>query len=183
MHLFITTLLAVAVVVAAIVDLKCQKIPNALTFSFAGITILFYTVAAGKQGLITSLAGCATGLGIYLIPYLIGWMGAGDTKLLGAIGSAVGVKGVVSVFILTSLAGGLYVAILYICNSIFLKTMVLGRYPGFGNVTCWIEQRGFLSLQKIQNAKICYGIFIAIGTLFHILFEVKGTDVLSIFFN
>ncbi len=59
---------------------------------------------------------------------LMGGMGAGDVKLMGALGAIFGAKGIIITSILVILAGGVYGLILYALNpeihgSLFKTTM------------------------------------------------------------
>jgi len=54
-----------------------------------------------------AIAGLALGLVLMLPGHLVGATGAGDVKLLGAIGTLLGPAGVLSAFLYTALAGGL----------------------------------------------------------------------------
>ncbi len=57
----------------------------------------------GWDGLAFGLKGLAVGFGLLFIPYLFGAMGAGDVKLLAAIGSFIGAAEVARVLLLTVL--------------------------------------------------------------------------------
>jgi len=80
----------ITLVVAAVIDGLKLKVPNWITFPMI-ISGWIYCVAfspdAGWQGLIYSLAGTIVGLALLLPAYAIGGMGAGDVKLLAAIGA------------------------------------------------------------------------------------------------
>ena len=70
--------------------------------------LILYSFAAGIDGFFFSLKGIAVGIGVLLIPYLLGGMGAGDAKLMGAVGGFLGAKGVFGAFLLTAAIGGIY---------------------------------------------------------------------------
>ena len=63
-------------------DLRDRKIYNAVLMPFLCTAFILNTVISGLPGLEQSILGAALGLGILLIPYLLGGMGAGDVKLL-----------------------------------------------------------------------------------------------------
>ena len=183
MHPYITILVASAVIMAAIIDVKSQKIPNVLTFSLAGLSLFYHAMLPDGLGLMGSFLGCATGLGLFLIPYLMGWMGAGDTKLLAAIGAAVGLRGVISVSILTSLAGGLYVILLLFYSCLRSKENIVGLHAAFYNSNVLPQIKYVVLSQSKLKPKICYGVVMAAGTLCYLFFKNNGTDVLKILFN
>ncbi len=55
-----------------------------------------------------STGGLFLGVAFLLPVYLIGGMGAGDVKLMGAVGSILGPQGVFIAFLYSAIAGGLY---------------------------------------------------------------------------
>jgi prepilin peptidase CpaA len=89
-------------------DLRWSRIPNWLTFSAMGIGIVVHTWIGGLQGTLSSLVGLGLGMGLLLIPYACKAIGAGDVKLMAAIGSMLGPSGALSVVALSALAGGVY---------------------------------------------------------------------------
>ena len=97
---------AVGVLAAAAVDLRTRRIPNELTAAIAGIGIGL--AATGVSGLTVwaSLLGFVIGFALMMPGHLLGATGAGDVKLMAAIGAAVGPAVVVSAFLFTAIAGG-----------------------------------------------------------------------------
>ncbi|WP_052808275.1 A24 family peptidase [Methyloterricola oryzae] len=85
-----TLLVCLLVIAATIVDFLTHRIPNALCVSGLAAGLLLLSFLHGWGGLLNSLAGFATGLCIFLPLYAIGWMGAGDVKLMAATGSLLG---------------------------------------------------------------------------------------------
>ena len=91
---------------ATVTDLRCRRIPNALTFTGALLGLIYSVVAYGGAGALSSLEGWALGLALWLPFYALGGMGAGDVKLLACVGAWMGPAGVVRVAIYASIAGG-----------------------------------------------------------------------------
>lgn len=175
------SLVILAVVIAAVFDIKTRKIPNALTFSLILLSFLYYSIELGLKGIGISLSGCATGLGLFIIPFFMGWMGAGDTKLLAAIGAALGPKAVFSVFLITSLTGGILVIIWYLYRCLCCKEIIYKLHAGLYNVSFYSDLKSLLYTPSGQKFKICYGVAIAIGTLLFLILDAKNVDVLMIF--
>ncbi len=88
---------------AAVIDLRTQKIPNWLTVPFCLAGIAFNLIWQGWAGLQVSLLGFAAGFAIMFVLWLIGGGGAGDLKLMAALGTWLGPKPIVAVFLLSSL--------------------------------------------------------------------------------
>lgn len=97
---------AVAASVAAILDLRSRRIPNWLTAGALVAGVLLNGWLGGPAGAGASLVGAAIGLAILLPFYAMHVMGAGDVKLLAALGSLLGPHLLVSVAIYGALAGG-----------------------------------------------------------------------------
>lgn len=69
--------------------------------------LLSYTLAGGVQGFLFSLFGLAVGTAVLFIPFMLGGMGGGDVKLMGAVGALAGASFVVPAALLTALCGGI----------------------------------------------------------------------------
>lgn len=89
--------------VAAAWDLKTRKLPNWLTVSGLVGALAYHGVTSGWAGLVFSLGGFATGFSILLVLWLIGGGGAGDVKLMGALGAWLGAMVTLYVFILSAM--------------------------------------------------------------------------------
>lgn len=146
---------------ASVCDLRWKRIPNVLTFSGIIISLMLNTVINGMNGLLFSLAGAGFGLALLLPFYILGGMGAGDVKLMGAVGGFLGAKGVLYAFLLTAVAGGIYAVVLMIFAGGFRKTA-----SAFVNFL-YTRKFAYASLDG-RTPKLCYGVAIAIGTAFYI---------------
>ncbi|WNM59775.1 A24 family peptidase [Candidatus Nitrospira allomarina] len=100
--------LAIGLVVAAVTDVREGRIPNWLTGSLAVFGIGVNSMEYGWEGFLFSLGGLIMGLVCLIFFYLKGGMGAGDVKLLGAIGTILGPGQVVFAFAFAAMLGGLY---------------------------------------------------------------------------
>lgn len=89
--------------VAAYWDVKTRKLPNWLTVSGFVAALVFHTTIGGIAGLGDSLLGFLTGFAILLILWLTGGGGAGDVKLMGALGAWLLWKGTLCVFFLSAI--------------------------------------------------------------------------------
>ena len=90
----------------AIFDIRSRRIPNALTGSAIVVGLAAHALLDGWSGLGTSLeAGLLCGL-IFFLFFLAGGMGAGDVKLMTALGCMMGISNVASLMLLTALSGG-----------------------------------------------------------------------------
>lgn len=90
---------------AAVTDLRSRRIPNWLTGSgiLAGLALHLGLGGVRDSGS-ALLAGLIAG-GIFLLFFLAGGMGAGDVKLMAAIGCLGGLHSVRSLLLLTAILG------------------------------------------------------------------------------
>ena len=106
-----TGVLAGGLLVATVIDLRSRRIPNQLTATMA---ILGLVLAATQTSGVTvgaSLGGLLLGLLLMMPGYALGATGAGDVKLMAAVGAIVGPALVFSAFVCTSIAGGVLAVI------------------------------------------------------------------------
>ncbi|SRR5579872_16336 len=92
--------------IAAITDWRSRRIPNWLTLSGLAAGILINTALEGWRGTKMSLLGAILGLALLLPFVLIRSLGAGDWKLMGALGALLGPRHLMTVLIATILLAG-----------------------------------------------------------------------------
>lgn len=100
--------LLILIIVAAVYDVQFRRVPNGLTVGgmLAGIGLNTF-IYRGWPGLQISLPGLAAGFGAYFALYSLRAMGAGDVKLMAAIGALVGVRDWFGIFLITAIVGGI----------------------------------------------------------------------------
>jgi prepilin peptidase CpaA len=104
----------VASLIAAIAvwfDCRERRIPNRLVFAGMMVGLIMGFISGGLKGLGKSCLGMIAGIGILFIPFSLGWIGAGDAKLLGAIGAILGARGAAFSMLYGAIAGGLISAV------------------------------------------------------------------------
>ena len=161
--------LAFILVVASISDIRSFRIPNWLTYSALAVGVSHFTLVKGYEGFLFSLAGAAAGFALLIGPYFFGGTGAGDVKLLGAIGSFLGAQGVFMVFLFSCLLGGVFA--LFLLAS---KGLLIGTFKRFGVIL-----KGFFITRQFnyippnkneRQIKVRFGLAIALGTGSYLLF-------------
>jgi prepilin peptidase CpaA len=100
-------LLAALTLTAAVYDIRERRIPNWLVLAgiIAGFAWNLYS--GGWSGLGHAAEGLGLGFALYFPLYLLKARGAGDVKLLAAVGAIVGPGNCFWVFILTAILGGI----------------------------------------------------------------------------
>lgn len=173
---FLATHLIAMLVVCAGMDIRYKLIPNFFTFPAMLVALSYHFINGGAGGLLFSVSGLAVGIGLWIVPYLLGGMGAGDAKLMGAVGCILGPKGVLVASVLTALFGGVY--------AVFI-ILISGRYPyikGF-LLRHWITLKAYLctghfvpieASEAAELPKLRYGVAIALGTLMYVFLIFSG---------
>ena len=160
--------LAVAIT-AAFIDVRQHRIPNWVTYPAIAMGILLRCSFLGWRGLASALAGCLIAGGLVLVFYLVRAMGAGDVKLLAAIGSLVGPSHAVMVLIATAIAGGVLALVYVLFRRRFATTL-----RNVGSVLMFHSWSGLKSdpefnLDNPSALRMPYGLAIATGTLYAFL--------------
>jgi len=106
MALIPVVMLAVVLVLAAAWDIKTHRIPNWLSLSGVLLGLAHHAWQGGGPGLLYALAGVSVA-GLALLPYAVRGLGAGDVKLLGAVGAWMGPQFLLWAMLGTILSGGL----------------------------------------------------------------------------
>ena len=75
---------------ACVTDVRSRRIPNVLTFGAAAAAVTFHTFAPAGHGTSSAVAGWFAGAAAMFIPFALGGLGAGDVKLLAALGAWLG---------------------------------------------------------------------------------------------
>jgi prepilin peptidase CpaA len=151
---------------AAAFDLKERRIPNWLVLIAAlGGLLLHFT--SGVSQFLNSLSGLGLGIGMLFIPFALGWLGAGDVKLVGALGAVLGAQWIPRVLFYSILAGGL-LALLSLATKGIQWSLLKDTWL---DVRLFVVSRGTavpISITE-REAKgvhtIPYGVAIGIGTL------------------
>lgn len=128
----VLVLLCGALVAVVISDVRHRTIPNGLV-AVIGLAGLVHSLASGGlPAVLASLAGAAVGATLLLWQFARGFMGGGDVKLLGALGSWAGAAGSVYIFVLGSIFGGVLAVASLVRMSRTERRDVLGSLAGLG---------------------------------------------------
>jgi len=111
---------------ACTIDSCISKIPNLLNLCLLIAGIIINTVDLGAQGVLYSFSGAALGIGLLLLPYLMGGMGAGDVKALGALGAVIGPFALLQVFVYMGLLGGGFALLHYLFRANLKNAIIEG---------------------------------------------------------
>jgi prepilin peptidase CpaA len=155
------------VAIAMYSDFRWRKIPNCLTLPAIVLGFFLNFLGNSWNGLLFSLVGLFVGMGLLMLPYLLGGMGGGDVKFMGAVGAFLGSYPILNVFLYATLVGGAIALGVAIANKslietlkkvwLLLKCIFLFRAPMAG-----------AGLFK-KSIQIPYGIAIGLGTFIYLV--------------
>jgi prepilin peptidase CpaA len=174
MDILSITFLSFILMASSVIDLRSQRIPNFLTLPGILISLIYSTMLNGIDGFVFSILGVAAGIGCLIIPWLMGAMGAGDVKLMGAVGGFLGAKGALSAFLIIALVGGAYALVLRLVYKDKMKGLCSKIYHG---VLAFVLTRKYEPdpADFVADApKLCYGLAIALGTFLYIGLNASG---------
>ena len=154
---------------AAIYDVRYRRIPNWISVSGVVLGLILNAFLYPTwPGIFHSLKGLGLAFAVYFVLYALHAMGAGDVKLMSAIGAIVGWQNWFGIFIVTAIIGGLMAVILVVMRGRLKKTLwnvgfILSEMKG--------GRPAYLSKQEldVKNPKalgLPHGAVIAVSTLF-----------------
>jgi prepilin peptidase CpaA len=150
---------------AGVIDWRTRKIPNWLTVSGFAIGVGIHAWLGAWHGVLTSLEGAGLALAILLPLVVLRALGAGDWKLMGAIGALLGPMMMLFV-LLASIVVTAGMAVLRMMQAGKVKSTlvnVVTLVKGFA--TFGLKPNPQISLDNPQLMKIPFGVGAAIGTL------------------
>jgi prepilin peptidase CpaA len=151
--------------VAAVMDWRTGRIPNWLTVPGFVSAITVHTVLGGWHGLLFALEGAGLALFLLLLPVKIRVLGAGDWKLMGAVGAFLGP--VLWLFVLFGsifVTGFMAVAQMYRTRRVvetFRNMLILLR----GFFLFGLQPNPQVSLDNPRSLKLPFGVAVATATL------------------
>jgi prepilin peptidase CpaA len=151
------------VIAACVTDVSRSRIPNVLTFAAAALAIVFHAIVPGGLGVMHAALGLTVGLAVFFPLFALGAMGAGDVKLMAAIGAWIGWKSIVMVALYGSVAGGI-LALLFALRRNYLRTALgnirmLAQYWWVAGIKPLPE----LTLESKNSVRMPYALAIATG--------------------
>jgi prepilin peptidase CpaA len=109
-------LLGILTMVAAGFDIRYRRIPNWLVLTGIVTGFVWNLYSSGWSGLGHAAAGLGLGFALYFPLYLLRARGAGDVKLLAAVGAITGPGNVLWIFLLTAILGGVIAMVILVLH-------------------------------------------------------------------
>lgn len=168
MHPVIQVLIAALVVVAGVYDILYRRIPNWLVLPcwLAGFAVNALLASPWTEGLKTAGLGFGVAMLIYMPLYLLRGMGAGDVKLMAALGAFAGPVAWLFIFVFSGIVGGVVALIMMVVHRRFVKTLrnvclilweMMHLRPPYS--------RDELDVSSPKSLRLPYGAVVALGCL------------------
>ena len=164
------------VLAAAIYDIRYRRIPNWL--NVAGVAVGFLLNAAllprpdlglirPLDGVLFALKGFLIAFGLHFVFYLLRFTGAGDVKLMGAVGAMAGWPNWFGIFLLNAIIGGVLAVIFAMARGRLRKTLfnvgfALGELAHFRAPYLAKEE---LDVNSPKSMRLPRGAMVALGTI------------------
>jgi len=160
--------------VAAVHDLKDRRIPNLLTGPALALGLMLHLALGGWAQLGWSFAAAAIGGGVFLLFHVGGGMGAGDVKLMAAVGAIAGISSIREVLLATVLIGGVFALALAVYRGRVRETLrnvvaLLGHHQRNG-----LRAHPELNLASGSGLKLPYAVPVALGCLYSLGMQMPG---------
>jgi prepilin peptidase CpaA len=150
-------------------DLGTRRIPQAVTLGGAVAALLFHAASSGWTGAMLSGSGWALGIAIFFVPFALGGLGAGDVKLLGALGAWVGPGDVIWLALYAGIAGGILAVLVSLARGYCAEALANLRLLTTHWMVNGIRPLPELTLEHSRGPRLAYAVPIFAGTMVSIL--------------
>jgi prepilin peptidase CpaA len=151
---------------AGVLDWRFRRIPNWLTVSGALLGIVANTVLFRWPGLKASLIGTLLGLGLLLPFVMVRSLGAGDWKLVGALGACLGPRSLLAVLFGAILVAGAMALGVIIWKGRLRQTL-LNMARLLAAVFSLRMPGAEVSLDNPESTKIPFGVAVAVAVVLY----------------
>jgi prepilin peptidase CpaA len=164
---------------AAVYDVRYRRIPNWLSVGGVLIGLALNTfLYQGWPGLRFALIGLAAAFGVYFLLYALRAMGAGDVKLMAAVGAIVGWQNWFGTFLVTAVVGGVMALILVATRGRVKRTLwnvgfILNELKSGRPAYMGKEE---LDVHSPKALGLPHGAVIAVGTIFFLALSARFTQ-------
>lgn len=173
----IYVVLAIALAISVVTDLRTRQIKDVVTYPTLLLCLGLRAAGGGLgslagPGLASGLLAVAVGGFFFYVPYLLGYMGKGDVKLMAAVGAGIGFPMVVPVLVFISLSGGILAVVVLLWRGVLWRTLSgMGLAAARKLKLVRPEQPGS------PGIKVPYGLAIAGGTVWGVIWTLTQAPV------
>lgn len=160
-------LLAGAVAVAcigAVWDVVTYRIPNKLTYPAIVAGFIAHFIVEGPVGVAWAATGLCIGGGAFLLLYLLRTLGAGDVKLMAAVGAFAGPSKTIEIALYSAIAGGVLALMVALYKRRLRRTLGNLKDLLFFHAAVGAEMHPTLNLENPEALRFAYGVAIFAGS-------------------
>jgi prepilin peptidase CpaA len=159
-------LTSLVALLAGWLDWRSRRIPNWLTVSGFMLGLGVNAAFWGWSGIVAGLEGAGLGLGLLFLPVLLRGMGAGDWKLMGALGACLGPWQFLQVLLVSLFIVGLMAVVEMIRRRRAKQTLsnlriLLHAFVTFGMGV----QEGLMTLDNPTAIRLPFGVAAALAVV------------------
>jgi prepilin peptidase CpaA len=165
----ISAFFAIAVAsTACVTDVRTRRIPNVLTFGAAAAALAFHAFAPSGQGVVSAIEGWFVGAALMFLPFALRGLGAGDVKLVAALGAWLGPLNALWLAVYAMIAGGVLALVVatfhgYLRKALSNIWLLLQHWTVFG-----LRPLDTISLEGSHGPRLAYAVPILAGVLLNV---------------
>jgi len=160
---------------SAFFDITIRKIPNWL-IAVGAASGLAISAFQGAQVFLQSVLGLVIGIAVLILPFAMGWIGAGDVKFFGVTGALLGLSFLPRIFFYSALAAG----------AIAVASLLSGKIRFFSFKQIWLDVKiaivsgGNVIPEPVRDRvahrdeSIPWGVAFAVGSLIAYYLDPQG---------
>jgi prepilin peptidase CpaA len=154
---------SVVALIGAAFDVKSRRIPNKLTGPALLFGMALHLTLGGWHSLLNCVAAGLICGAVFLVFYLAGGMGAGDVKLITAVGCLAGLTNTAYLLVLTALAGGVMAIGLALVRGRLKETLLNVGALASHHKSAGLTAHPELNVRNASTLRLPYGLAIAAG--------------------
>ena len=157
--------------IGSVFDVKSRRIPNFITMPAFLFGLALHLALGGWRQLLTALAAGVICAAIFLVFYLAGGMGAGDVKLILAVGCIAGLSHVAYLLVLTALSGGVMAIVWAVARGQLQQTIMNVGELASHHRHEGLKEHPDLNLKNAATLRLPYALAIAGGSILTLYFQ------------
>jgi len=162
---------SVCALIGSVTDVRNRRIPNLITVPAFFFGLLLHLFLGGWKQMLTSLAaGLICGV-IFLVFYIAGGMGAGDVKLITAVGAIAGLSHIAYILALTAITGGVMAIVLALARGKLKQTLTNVGEIAAHHTQAGLQPHPDLNVKNVKTLRLPYALAIAGGSVLTLYFQ------------